>query len=184
MSSFEQIPALIKPSQLTDSDLSSFRERLKSQARRWMGPKLRTRVQSSDLIQETFVYTISRLSKLLGRPKSEVYRWMVSVLKYRLLHHVAMMEKEPNQVLVSLLQEPMVHIEVVDALISVELRMFIDREVELLAPVSREIFQLHYVEGLKFCEIAGRLNKSQSSVRSVHHRLLEELQLKMAKHIK
>ena len=184
MSSFEQTPALIKPSQLTDSDLSSFRERLKSQARRWMGPKLRTRVQSSDLIQETFVYTISRLSKLLGRPKSEVYRWMVSVLKYRLLHHVAMMEKEPNQVLVSLLQEPMVHFEVVDTLISVELRMFIDREVELLAPVSREIFQLHYVEGLKFCEISVRLNKSQSAVRSVHHRVLEELQLKMAKHIK
>ena len=184
MSSSEQIPALIKPSHLSDSELSSFRERLKTQARRWMGPRLRTRVQSSDLIQETFVYTISRLSQLLGRPRSEIYRWMVSVLKYRLLHHVAMMEKEPNQVLATLLQEPMVHIEVVDGMISAELRMLIDRELELLTPVSREIFQLHYVEGLKFCEIAIRLNKSQSAVRSVHHRLLEELQRKMAKHIK
>jgi RNA polymerase sigma-70 factor (ECF subfamily) len=184
MSSFEQIPALIKPSQLTDSDLSSFRERLKSQARRWMGPKLRTRVESSDLIQETFFFTISRLSQLLDRPKSEVYRWMVSVLKYRLLRHVSMMEKEPHHGLVCLLQEPMVQIDVVDGLISGELRMFIDREVQLLAPVSREIFQLHYVEGLKLCEIAGRLNKSQSAVRSVHHRLLEELQLKIAKHVK
>ena len=143
MSFSEQIPALIKPSKLSDSELSSFRERLKTQARRWMGPKLRTRVQSSDLIQETFVYTISRLSQLLGRPNSEIYRWMISVLKYRLLHHVAMMEKEPNQILATLLQEPMVHIEVVDGMISAELRMLIDRELELLTPVSREIFQLH-----------------------------------------
>lgn len=187
MSSSMHDSHILKVSHLTGSELVGFRGRLKNQARRWLGPKLRTQVDSSDLIQDTLAFTISRLSQLLGRSKHEVYRWMVAVLKFRLLHYVEQMKQEPfqGQGFLGLMKQPVLtENEVVEECLSVELRMLIDQELARLSPGSREIFLLHYVEGLSFNEIALRMNKSPASVRSSHHRLLEDLQFKIAKHVR
>lgn len=186
MSTSQHDSHILKTSNLTGSELVSFRKRLRHQARRWLGPKLRTQVDSSDLIQDTLAFTISRLSQLLGRSKHEVYRWMVSVLRFRVLNYAAMMKQRPfhGQSFAGMVkQEWATESDVVEEFLSAELRLLIDQEVEKLSPVSREIFLLHYVEGLKFSEIALRLNKSPASVRSSHHRLLEDLQYKIAKHV-
>lgn len=72
---------------LTAVEINACRERLRYMARRWMSPKLRRQIDSSDLIQETLLITFSKLSQLLGRPKREIYTWMIVVLRNRLLNH-------------------------------------------------------------------------------------------------
>ena len=182
MSSLKQVTSVVGPAQLSGSELSGLRQRLKGQARRWIGPRMRGQIGSSDLIQETFADVVTQLSGWLGRPRHELYRWMMKVMRYRLLRQAEMARQRPG--LMELLADPAVEGEVVEGLIAAELRMVIDREVDRLGPLAGAIFQLYYVEGLTFSQIAERLDKTPAAVRAAHHRMLDRLQRKIARHVK
>lgn len=184
MSSLKPDSGILRSPQMTGSQWLGIRQRLKAQARRWMGRRVRGRLGSSDLIQETFAYSVGRLSEWLGKPKHEVYRWMIRVMKYRLLRQVAVMERRNEQGLNTLLMEPSLEGQVVEVLISAELRKLIDREIERQGPLARDIFHLHYEQGLSFAEIARILHKSPAAVRGSHYRTLEKLKENMAKHVR
>lgn len=184
MSSSRKGERLLDSTQLTGSAMVDIRRRLKLQARRWIGPKLRVHVASSDLIQETLAYTLERLSQLVGRPRHEVYRWMIRAMRYRLMRYVTMVERQPERVMAGLLTEPALEGAILEGLISAELRSLIETELKRLGPESIQLFQLYYVEELKFSEIAERQGKSPAAVRAAHYRLLIELRMKIEKHVR
>lgn len=160
---------------LTGDEINACRDKLRHMARRWMSPKLRNRVDSSDLIQETLLITLSKLSMWLGRPKHEVYRWMVSVLRNRLLYHARNEAMERRNMAHELLVLSQNNSDVLTAVLSAELRDVVNIELEKAEPLARQIFELHYYEGLGFNEIAILLNRTDSAVRSAHYRLLSAI---------
>lgn len=184
MASSKKGPGLVDSTALTGSAIVDIRKRLKLQARRWIGPKLRGQVGSSDLIQETLAHTIERLSQLVGRPRHQVYRWMIRAMKYRLLRYVTLMERQPETVMAGLLAEPAAEGAIVEGLIMAELKSLIESQLSRLGPEQSQLFQLHYVEGLKFSEIARRQGRSPSAVRAAHYRLLNDLRMKIEKHVR
>lgn len=166
---------------LTGEEIYACREKLRYMARQWMSPSLRHRLDSSDLIQETLLITLSKFSTWLGRPKHEVYRWMVSVLRNRLLNHARCDARERGHVEMELPELVQNTNDVLAAVLSAELREVVDSELDKAETQARQIFELHYYEGLGFAEIANRLNRSESAVRSVHYRLLGTIRPRIEK---
>ncbi len=168
---------------VSGADLNDCRSRLKRSARHWIGPKLRRNIDSSDLIQETLLITLSKFSYWLGRPKKEVYCWMVSVLRNRLLTHVKLAGKENNEADSDAiaLEMPSKDADLLDALLSQEMRNFVKKELQDYDPIVRDIFELHYFESMPFTEIAKLVKRSPSAVRSIHSRTLKSLKPRMEK---
>ena len=74
---------------LSDMDVSigTYRDELKSSARRMIGPRMRERLDSSDLVQETLLVSVTKLSDIVGKPQKVVFQWMIGVMKHRVQHH-------------------------------------------------------------------------------------------------
>ena len=53
-----------------------------------LGPKLRRVVNSSDLIQDTLLVAIQRLSLLRGLPPAQVFTWLIQTMQFKLMHLV------------------------------------------------------------------------------------------------
>jgi RNA polymerase sigma-70 factor, ECF subfamily len=49
------------------------------------------------------------------------------------------------------------------------------RALEQLSPLQRELLWLRYTKSLRFCEIAGILEKSEGAVRKLYSRTLQQL---------
>lgn len=167
---------------LTGEDINACRERLRRMARRWMNPKLRRQIDSSDLIQETLLITLSKLSQLLGRSKREIFSWMVAVLRNRLLNHSKKIRHDSDETSEGILEKASDPFDFLASLLSTELRTVVDQELEKSNSLDRKIFELHYYEGMSFEMIAKEVNRTKPAVRSIHYRLLKSLRPRIEKH--
>jgi RNA polymerase sigma factor (sigma-70 family) len=161
--------------------IETLRNSLKLVIRGWMTPQIRRRADSSDLIQETLLITLSKFSYLVGRPKREVYRWMLKVMRHRVLKHAGRAGREVLPLDANLIIPAFEDGDILSEMMSDELRVIVLKELEKYDPVHRQIFELHYFESLDFEEIGKIFNSSASAVRSIHFRTLSSIRPRIEK---
>lgn len=160
---------------LFNSPASFYRDdNLRLKASRLIGKKLRPGLVTSDLMQETLVVALKNVSDLLGKPKRHVYRWMIEVMRRRVLEH-ARSERTENAHQHRLAIGPAITDDRLDRLINAELVQLVMTCVDQLGDSHRQIFHLRYIGGKSVEEISRHLNKSEGSVRSSLYRTLRHV---------
>lgn len=150
---------------LSESEIVYYRELLKKNARSMLGRKLRQRLGSSDLVQETLMVTVMNLSTIIGRPRRVVYQWMISVMRHCVLKHARadkVRKREQGHG-----ARP---IETWDAgletdLINAELKQLVKNKLMGLDKMSSRMFELRYFEDRQLHEIAELVGISKDAVR-------------------
>lgn len=162
-----------------ESDIVKIRRNLKKNASMMLGNEVRTRmcVNSSDLVQETLMVTVKNLAEMVGRPKSTVFRWMITVMRHRILNQArAGRIRKSGECKLALLPEESVT-DLLDHLINEELRCLVDEKIGGLDDLSQRIFELKYSKGLHHEEIATAVGLSKSAVRANLYRTLGYLKV-------
>lgn len=165
-------------SNLFNSPASFYQDnRLRKKASRMIGRKLRPRLVTSDLMQETLLVSLRNISDLLGKPKRHVYRWMIEVMRRRVLEHArsARTESAKRELLAVAPQAPAD--DNLDRLINSEIAQLVRTYVDGTGEANRQIFYMRYVNGKSVKEIAGLLNKSEAAVHSSLYRTLQQVRL-------
>ncbi len=164
---------------LSESEIVYYRDLLKKNARSMLGRKLRQRLGSSDLVQETLMVTVMNLSTIIGRPRRVVYQWMISVMRHRVLNHVRadkVRQREQGHG-----ARP---IAIDDAgletdLINIELKELVLKQLAKMDDLSRRLFELRYFEDLELQEIAKLMGLSKDTTRSNLYRTLEKIRTEL-----
>ncbi|MCY2933426.1 MAG: sigma-70 family RNA polymerase sigma factor [Planctomycetota bacterium] len=157
---------------LSESEIVYYRELLKKNARSMLGRKLRQRLGSSDLVQETLMVTVMNLSTIIGRPRRAVFQWMISVMRHRVLKHT-----RADKVRQRAQGHGVRPIAIEDAgletnLINIELKELIMNKLTSLDALSSRMFELRYFEDRQLHEIAELVGRSKDAVRGNLYRTL------------
>lgn len=148
------------------------REELKKNASRLIGARVRQELDSSDLVQETLLVTVSKLSDLLSKPQSVVFSWMIGVMKHQVQHHVRDLQTHG---VTDSLKTPCMDIHTRDCstqMIFEELRNSLMTELEMMTPCEKQVFQLRYLDSKSLAEISSITGKTEPAVRGLLYRTL------------
>jgi RNA polymerase sigma factor (sigma-70 family) len=149
---------------LADS-MQMYRKDLKYKARRLIGPRMRERFDSSDLVQETLLITVSKISEVIGKPEKVVFKWMLGVMRNRLMHHARDIH---NHASFNELKFDTPDTRCADqsaGLLGDELRCRVMACLNTMSTLDQQIFQMRYQEELPLDEICRRTGKTEASVR-------------------
>lgn len=158
-----------------DEYVVNCRANLKLSARRMIGNRIRERIDSSDLVQETLLVTVSKFSDILDKPYSMIYFWMLGVMKHRIQHHARDIHNHgiPNPL------SPMIcdlkTEEMSGDLVLAELRSCLIEKLNEMTAIEKEIFQMRYFESLTLHEICQNTGKSEPAVRGILYRTMLKL---------
>lgn len=155
----------VSPDECFAGVMESYRKDLKYKARRLIGPKMRERFDSSDLVQETLLVTVSKISEVIGKPEKVVFKWMLGVMRNRLMHHARDIH---NHASFNELKFDTPDTRCADqsaSLLDDELRARVMASLRTMSPLDQEIFQMRYQEELPLHEICRRTGKTEASVR-------------------
>lgn len=163
------------PGPWTESEMVSCRKALKKNARSMLGGKLRLRVGSSDLVQETLMVTVMHLSAVIGRPRRAVFQWMISVMRHRVLKH-ARAEKIRQREMGRVATNDAAELTDMDGdLINAELKELVLNKLGEMDDDSRRMFELRYFEGFELEQIAAEMGRTKAAVRGNLYRTLEKI---------
>lgn len=160
---------------VSDSEMLRYRAALKKTARSMLGPNLRQRLSSSDLVQETLMVTVMNLASLVGRPKRAVYHWMVSVMRHRVLKHARTSKVRQRDEVLGAKSIAMTDMALERDLINAELKELVLKKLATLDELSRRMFELRYLEERELQEIADLMAVSKAAVRGNLYRTLEKI---------
>lgn len=168
-----------------NDDIQQVRKDLKSHATRMLPDKIRSRVNSSDLVQETLIITITKLSKLTSCSKSTIYKWMLTVMRYRILHHNRAVNKEKlirsNISNISPIEQ--MPDDLLQGLMKEEFADIITKLLRNQKDENKKIFQMRYIEGMDLETIAESTGKSVNSIRSILYRIILDLRLSISEEV-
>lgn len=167
---------------MLNDDIQQVRKDLKAHATRMLPDKVRSRVNSSDLVQETLIITITKLSKLTSCSKSTIYKWMLTVMRYRILHHNRAVNKE------KLIRSNISPIEqmpddLLQGLMKEEFAAIVTKSLRNQKDENKKIFQMRYSEGLDLETIAESTGKSVNSIRSILYRIILDLKQSISEEV-
>ena len=166
-----------------DQTMESHRKNLKFSARRMIGPKLRERLDSSDLVQETLLVTVSKISEVVGKPEKVVFRWMIGVMKHRLQHHARSMHNHGPFNELKFDTPDTRDTDQSARLVDDELRTRVVESLRTMSTLEQEIFHMRYQEELPLHEICRRTCKTEASVRGLLFRTVVKLRAKLGEAI-
>lgn len=170
---------------LSDMDVSigSYRDDLKSSARRMIGPRMRERLDSSDLVQETLLVTVSKLSDIIGKPQKVVFQWMIGVMKHRVQHHAREMYNHGTfDQLKYDTRDPKPH-DHSASMLHDELRQRVLSKLSEMSAIEHDVFRMRYYEELPLSEICKRTGRTESSVRGLLFRTVCKLRFNLGESI-
>ena len=172
--------------------LSRLRERLKAVVRLRLDPRLRRRVDPSDVIQETFVDARRRLPEFIQQRPGPLYLWLRRLAVQRLWdlheHHLQAEKRsirkevflaeagapEANSAAMVLQLEGKITNPGQAAVRSETLRR-LQEGIDALPAADREILALRFFEGLSTAEAASLLGLEKAATRKRYHRALGRL---------
>jgi len=133
--------------------------------------------EAADIVQEVFIYLWDKRAQI--RFRTSLASYLYSAVRYKffnLLDH-----KKVRADYASSLQEFMNkgHAETDHALREKDLARLIEKEIALLPPKMREIFELSRKAHLSHKEIAGKLGLSEKTVKNQVNNALKELRVKL-----
>ncbi len=146
---------------------------LQAVVRAKLGPRLETRVEVEDIVQETLLRAFKALSGFRWREQDSFIRWL-SRIAGNVIHEVAKREKRDWVVLV---EDPASEVGVTQSHAMRRNERFdrLQRSLDSLDPDQREAVVLARIEGLPIKEIARRMNRSPEAVTQLVWRAMQKL---------
>ena len=174
--------------------LDQFRSYLKFLARVQLDPRLRSKVDDSDLVQQTLLAAYRAIGEFRGTTSEEMAAWLRQILARNLTHAVRDAHREKRdlkreQSLEALLSESSSRLEgwLADELSSPSQRaqrnehmLRVANALEELPPAQRDAIALHYWQGLSPIEIAAHLDRTPAAVAGLLLRGLKKLRTVLA----
>lgn len=177
--------------------VGAYRERLRRMIGLRLDPRLRGRVDPSDLVQETFLDATGHLPDYQRDPPLPFYLWLRQLAGTRLAkahrHHLGTLRRDVRR-------EISIPVESVPGVSSValagqlagreghpseaahraELRLQLEQLLDRFEPIEREILALRHFEQLSNSEAARVLNLTEAAASKRYIRALERLREHMA----
>jgi RNA polymerase sigma-70 factor, ECF subfamily len=150
-----------------------------------MGPSLRSRLDSRDILQATLMKSFQRFGEFRGSGAPALMAWLNRIAEREILDRADYHQRARRS---SLREEPLSGDDVLEARVtSVLSRLIRDERAEKLeaamddlSDAHREIILLRKFQELPFRDIAARLGKSEDACRMLLARALTALTLRMA----
>jgi RNA polymerase sigma-70 factor, ECF subfamily len=159
--------------------------RILSYVRMRMGPSLRARLDSGDILQATLLKSFQRFDEFRGPGAPALMAWLARIAEREILDRADYHQRARRS---SLREEPLSGDDVLAARVtSVLSRLIRDERAERLEAAMdglsddhREIVLLRKFQELPFRDIAARLGKSEDACRMLLARALAALTLRLA----
>lgn len=181
-----------------DELLARHRHRLRQMVAVRMDPRLVTRVDASDIVQEALVEASRKLPEYLQDPPLPFYPWLRRIAWERLvdLHrrHVQAQKRAAGREDWRYLLPDRSTMELADRLLASgttpsghflreELRVRMRTTLKALTPRDREVLVLRHLEQLSTREIASVLGIAEGAVKTRHLRALQRLRGLLTEHV-
>ncbi len=165
--------------------LEEYREYLRLLARARVGRGLRTRLDPSDLVQETLLEAQRDFRQFLGASDGELAVWLRRILARNLADQVKHHQSQRRDLAREQPLDPLIEQahESLSAGLSTPSAQAVRREQAVLVAQAlaklpadyREVIVLRHLEGRSFDEVAAALGRSSGAVRMLWMRALERL---------
>lgn len=169
--------------------LERYRDDLKARARQWIGPRLRAKLDASDLVQETFLTAHASAEQFRGVTEAEMKSWLKRILSSRIsalvrrFVHARARNVHWERSLIELWSESSGILPIANTQ-STPSQHTMRREeaarlmvaMEKLLPEYKTIIVLRHFEQREFAEVARRMERSDRSVRRLWLRALAALE--------
>jgi RNA polymerase sigma-70 factor (ECF subfamily) len=157
--------------------------RLLALVRLRLGPSLRARLESRDILQATLLKSFQRFHQFEGADGTSLMAWLARIAEHEIrdradYHH--RQRRDPGHEIPLDGVEPMLATGARSALTQVVLdeeAQRLERAIEMLAPDYREVILLRKFEERSFGEIADRLQRSEDACRMLLARAMAALTL-------
>jgi len=159
--------------------------RLLSYIRLRMGQPLRARLESRDILQATFLKSLTHLDQLEGSETGSLMAWLARIAENEIRDRADFEGRQRRDAAreVPIDDDAAFRASAHSALSEVildEEALQLERALEALSPAHREIILLRKFEELSFAEIGGRLGKSEDACRMLLARAMTALTLKLS----
>lgn len=180
-----------------DGDLERFRAYLRLLARMQLHPRLRSKMDASDIVQQTMLQAHRALGAFRGRSEAELAAWLRQILARNLTHAIrdhsrdkrnVSKERSLEQSLQSGIDASSARLEAWLAAdqtsigakaIRNERLLCLAAALETLPSAQRDAVEMHYWQGVAIAEIAERMEKTPAAVAGLLHRGLKALKEQM-----
>jgi RNA polymerase sigma-70 factor, ECF subfamily len=161
--------------------------------------RLRSRVDTSDLVQETFFEAHRDFDNFRGETRAELFGWLRQILANNVAQTIRQnlctakrnVRREVSQAqLAASINRSSVRLETIvadqgrspDSLADIEdNKALLARQMEQLPEDYREVLVLRHLESLSFKDVAQRMDRSEGAVRMLWLRALDKLRSRMAR---
>jgi RNA polymerase sigma-70 factor (ECF subfamily) len=170
-------------------DLEQFRDYLRLLARARLGPLLQSKLDPSDLVQQTLLEAHQALGQFRGQSREQLAAWLRQVLARNLANAVRDFHRDKRDVTreQSLDEELRTSSARLDAWLAAEQSSpsqhaeraeqaaRLAAAIELLPEVQREVVVLRHCQGWSLAEIARHTGRSAAAVAGLLHRGLQQI---------
>jgi RNA polymerase sigma-70 factor (ECF subfamily) len=146
-----------------------------------LGPLLRRRIDSGDVLQATLLKAFSRLEQFEGSGSKTLMGWLAVIARNEVRDLAAYHRRERRDIAAEVPIDDHVQrleadlLELVRRLELEERQLVLERALESLKPEHREVILLRKYEELSFEEIGQRLSKSPDASRMLLARAMDAL---------
>ncbi len=149
-----------------------YRAHLKSFANSRIGPHLRGKLETDDVLQETFLRAFQSVCRFEWRGEASFERWLETIAERVILEGVRHQQKQPAP-----LDDDLAGSAPSPSKLARREERFdrFEEALECLSSDYREVIVLARIEGLKITEIAQRMNRSPDAIKKLLSRALKTL---------
>ncbi len=172
-----------------DVDLDKFRSYLGLLARMQLDPRLKSKVDASDIVQQTFLQAHRAIDDFRGQTDAELAAWLRQILARNLAHagrdfRRAKRDVRREQSISAAVDETSLRLEALLATsepspshhaLRHERILRLAAAIEQLPDAQRESIELHYWKHWTLAQISEHLGRSPSAVAGLLHRGLRTL---------
>jgi len=168
------------------------RSRLRTMVRVRLDPRLRGRLDPSDVLQEAYLEAVRRLDRYLRDPRMPFFLWLRWLTGQKILdlcrrNFGAQRRDQRREVstgrgssltaISSSMAETIAdkHTPPSEALARMELRALLEEALDKLPPIDREVLSLRHLEQLTNCEVAHELGITEGAASRRYMRALEKV---------
>ena len=169
--------------------LASYRCYLRFLARMQISQKLNVKADASDLVQETMLHAHRSFEQFRGATEKELLAWLRTILQSRIValireHTATKRDHRIEEQLCNALEGSAAQLNRGVAMdthtpsqqaMQRESGVLLANALEQLSDNYREVITLHHVEGLKFSDVAKRMNRTEAATQRMWIRALAKL---------
>ena len=168
-----------------------YRKQLKSAIRLRFHDDVRAREDESDILQESYFAAAQDLARYANHPSVPVYVWLRGIVQQRLVaahrkhllcqqrtvkREVSPHARFPNPDLSTIASHFVADHSSPSMIASrLELQAIVEKAMQKLEPIDREIIALRHIEGMRSCDVAAFLGIKKTTASTRYLRALKKL---------